>query len=293
MSNDFTVQRSAEQAARALDGARLVCVSAGAGMGVDSGLPDFRGPEGFWRAYPPYRALGLAFEDMANPAWFREDPFLAWGFYGHRLQLYRDTMPHAGFGILKEWIAQAPDGGVVVTANVDGHFQRAGIDERVIEEHHGSIHHLQCLGRCGIGVFAASGTRVSVDQDGRARGELPSCPACGALARPAILMFGDRDWDGRRSRAQAARVRQILGEVNPAQIVVIECGAGLTVPSMRRFSEQLAARGATLVRINPRDPAVPAGGISLACGALEGLRVIAETRLGGTGASSGAVPKPG
>ena len=39
---------------------------AGAGMGVDSGLPDYRGPEGFWRAYPPYRALGLRFEELAD-----------------------------------------------------------------------------------------------------------------------------------------------------------------------------------------------------------------------------------
>lgn len=273
------LQTAAERAATALADARLVCVSAGAGMGVDSGLPDFRGPEGFWRAYPPYRALGLAFEDMANPAWFRQDPSLAWGFYGHRLQLYRDTMPHAGFGILRAWMDQAPAGGVVVTANVDGHFQRAGIDECRIEEHHGSIHHLQCLDRCGIGIFSAREVQVHVDHDSvRALGELPSCPACGALARPAILMFGDREWDGRRSREQAARVRETLSHVDPAEVVVIECGAGLAIPSMRLFSERLAAAGATLVRINPRDPAVPAGGISLACGALEGLRAIEGAR---------------
>ena len=46
-------------------------VTAGAGMGVDSGLPDFRGTEGFWRSYPPLAELGLRFEEVANPAWFR------------------------------------------------------------------------------------------------------------------------------------------------------------------------------------------------------------------------------
>ena len=57
--------------------------TAGAGMGVDSGLPDFRGDKGFWKAYPAL--FGHSFSDMANPSWFDSDPRLAWGFYGHRL----------------------------------------------------------------------------------------------------------------------------------------------------------------------------------------------------------------
>ena len=47
------------RAAEAIRGAEALVFGAGAGMGVDSGLPDFRGPEGFWRAYPPFRKLGL------------------------------------------------------------------------------------------------------------------------------------------------------------------------------------------------------------------------------------------
>ena len=63
-------------------------------MGVDSGLPDFRGDQSSWRAYPPYKKLGLNFIEMANPEWFSRDPRLGWGFYGHRLNLYRTTSPH-------------------------------------------------------------------------------------------------------------------------------------------------------------------------------------------------------
>src|SRR5215468_9418889 len=93
-SDDFARARSA------IDGADALLIAAGAGMGVDSGLPDFRGPEGFWRAYPAYARLGLRFEALANPRWFERDPELAWGFYGHRLGLYRDTTPHEGFAAL-------------------------------------------------------------------------------------------------------------------------------------------------------------------------------------------------
>src|SRR5687767_9842489 len=84
------------RAAAAVRDADALLVTAGAGMGVDSGLPDFRGTEGFWRAYPAFARLGLRFEQLASPAWFARDPHLAWGFYGHRLNLYRATTPHAG-----------------------------------------------------------------------------------------------------------------------------------------------------------------------------------------------------
>jgi len=65
------------EAAEALNAAEALLITAGAGMGVDSGLPDFRGNQGFWRAYPAIAKLGLSFEQMANPAWFGKDPHLA------------------------------------------------------------------------------------------------------------------------------------------------------------------------------------------------------------------------
>jgi hypothetical protein len=73
-------------AARLIDQADALVIAAGAGIGVDSGLPDFRGAEGFWRAYPALGRAGLRFEEIASPAAFRADPELAWGFYGHRLK---------------------------------------------------------------------------------------------------------------------------------------------------------------------------------------------------------------
>ena len=88
------------QAAAAIRSADALLITAGAGMGVDSGLPDFRGNEGFWQAYPVAARLGLSFAEMANPLWFRNDPEMAWAFYGHRLNLYRQAQVPAGhYGI--------------------------------------------------------------------------------------------------------------------------------------------------------------------------------------------------
>src|SRR5271168_2192516 len=98
-----TIDRAIHRAAGLLGTADALLIGAGAGMGVDSGLPDFRGSQGFWRAYPLYEKLGLDFASMANPRWFDEDPTFAWGFYGHRLELYRRTAPHRGFAVLARW----------------------------------------------------------------------------------------------------------------------------------------------------------------------------------------------
>jgi len=62
-------------------------------------LPDFRGDAGFWSTYPALRAQSMSFQDMANGSLFLSRPDLAWGFYGHRLDLYRRVQPHRGFDI--------------------------------------------------------------------------------------------------------------------------------------------------------------------------------------------------
>ena len=139
-----------EKAKRLLNEADAILITAGAGMGVDSGLPDFRGTKGFWKAYPPIAKLGLDFADMANPKWFDINPQLAWAFYGHRLNLYTDTTPHDGFKMLLELVKTKNDNYFIFTSNVDGQFQKAGFAQDKIYEVHGSIHHLQCTKNCII-----------------------------------------------------------------------------------------------------------------------------------------------
>jgi NAD-dependent SIR2 family protein deacetylase len=264
------------QAADIIAGAEALLVSAGAGMGVDSGLPDFRGSQGFWNAYPPYKKLGLNFYDLANPEWFARDPELAWGFYGHRLDLYRQTVPHPGYALLLKWAAAKPGGYFVFTSNVDGQFQKAGFPEARIHECHGSILHLQCAAGCPGPVWPVGDRAVAVDEATmRARPPLPDCPFCGRLARPNVLMFGDWGWQPQRSQAQARRLRDWLEATEGIKLAVIECGAGTAVPSVRRMSEQLLARpGTRLVRINPREADMPSGQVGLAGGALAVLEEI-------------------
>lgn len=273
------------RAADAIASADALLITAGAGMGVDSGMPDFRGPEGFWRAYPPYRELGLRFEEMANPRWFAVDPALAWGFYGHRMNLYRETKPHAGFDVLRRWSEQKPHGAFVFTSNVDCHFQLAGFPRDRLVECHGTLEYFQCVTGCGAPLFPSEGVRVQVDPvTFRASEPLPKCPRCGGLARPNILMFGDMAWDSAVTDAQEQRMLAWLAKVSAAdaRLAVIEMGAGTAVPTVRMASERVVRRyeKGTLIRINVREPQVPAGHIGIAQGALAALTAIDQLVAG-------------
>jgi NAD-dependent SIR2 family protein deacetylase len=281
MSRQDTRDDALDRAAKAIRSAEAILIGAGAGMGVDSGLPDFRGSQGFWNAYPPYAKLGLDFVSLANPRWFASDPALAWGFYGHRMMLYRRTEPHAGFSVFHRWASRMPGGGFVLTSNVDGHFQHAGFSPDQVYEVHGAIRAMQCLGQCGVGIFPADAYSVDVDPETmRAKSPLPSCPRCGQMARPNILMFGDWGWDSSHSEAQEARLSAWLSSLHGSSLVIVECGAGTAIPTVRLACERIAERqGGTLIRINPRESMVPSGHISLPQGALEALAAIDE-RLG-------------
>lgn len=263
-----------EKAAAVISSAEALIVTAGAGMGVDSGLPDFRGDHGFWNAYPMYRRLGLSFIQAANPEHFERDPAFGWGFYGHRANLYRTTVPHGGFQLIRNWLVKFNLPHFVVTSNVDGQFQKAGFGEESILEVHGSIHHLQCLSPCSDGIWE-NHEAVPVDFETMKAGYIPKCRRCGGVARPNILMFNDFSWLSVRTRAQERAYDEFLTDHRGARMVVLEMGAGTAIPTIRFMGESLAHTGqATLIRINPREAQAPAGAISISAGALAGLEAI-------------------
>jgi len=268
------------KAKETIKNADALIITAGAGMGVDSGLPDFRGNSGFWKEYPTISHLGFSFSEMANPRWFEENPKLAWAFYGHRYNLYNEINPHLGFHKLLELGKKMKLGYFVFTSNVDGQFQKAGFSNDFIEEVHGSINYLQCSVPCTSEIWKAKDLHVEINAElFEAQEPLPKCPKCGAIARPNILMFGDWSWLSQRSEKQNSNFyywQQNLKK-NNAKLVIIEIGAGRAVPTVRIKSRHLAQEfNATLIRINPRDYQILGNvkGIEIATGALEGIELL-------------------
>ena len=297
-----TTQTDLQYAAQLIVDADALVIAAGAGIGVDSGLPDFRGSAGFWQAYPALAKANLDFAQVASPQTFADDPSLAWGFYGHRLALYRQTVPHAGFNILRHWAERMPLGARVFTSNVDGQFQKAGFPEEDIHECHGSIHHLQCTSECKSGVWRAEDFVPTVDVEAcRLLNDPPRCPECGALARPNILMFNDWHWKPQRSASQARAEAKWLDTVGEsrARIVVIEIGAGTAIPSVRHFSHRIIHEfGGRLVRINPQEHSVPTSmdvGLpgSAACTLMDLKKVLSLSAAGGVDREIAKMPDRG
>ncbi|KAA0258169.1 NAD-dependent deacetylase [Deferribacter autotrophicus] len=261
-------------AANAIKQAQCMIITAGAGIGVDSGLPDFRGEKGFWKAYPMYERLGLSFVQCANPVHFEKDPAFGWGFYGHRLEMYRNTTPHKGFHLMLEWIEKFEMDYFVVTSNVDGQFQKAGFSEDKIYEIHGSIHHLQCVKPCTMAIWKNK-EHVEIDYDTMRAKNIPKCKFCGDVARPNILMFGDYSWIADRSHTQSIKYETFMENNKDKNFVVIEIGAGTAIPSIRYTSERIGRHyNATVIRINPREPQINKPHISIAEGGLKALTEI-------------------
>jgi NAD-dependent SIR2 family protein deacetylase len=267
-------QENIQTAARWIGEADGLLITAGAGMGVDSGLPDFRGREGFWRVYPPLEHLGLRFEEIASPEVMRRMPRICWGFYGHRLALYRRIEPHAGFHILRRWAESMAHGLFVFTSNVDGQFQKAGYPEECVMEYHGSLHHLQCANH----VWPADDFQPEVDMATcKLLNTIPRCPYCNETARPNILMFNDSGWIDERAALQESRLRDWLDRTEKR--VIVEMGAGKAIPTVRRFSER---HGPRAIRINPVDFKIaPYLGVGIQGGAVEVLRAIDAVSGGG------------
>ena len=156
--------------------AARVVVLTGAGISAESGVPTFRGAGGLWKTFRP--------EDLATPDAFARDPRLVWEWYGWRRELVGRCEPNAAHHALAA-AARRDDGFRIVTQNVDGLHGIAARDDRGrIVELHGSLFHTRCT-RCD---------ESWVDRqpvDATSLSTLPHCAACGAVARPGVVWFGE------------------------------------------------------------------------------------------------------
>jgi NAD-dependent deacetylase len=194
MSTDWIPEADPDAVERArmlLDAATAVGVLTGAGMSTDSGIPDFRGPQGVWTKNPKA-------EQTSNIEYYVRDPEvrrLAW--QGRMAWLEHPRLPNAGHTALVE-LERRGVLHTLVTQNVDGLHQAAGTDPAKVVEVHGTIHETACLS-CGVrGPIIETLDRVRAGEDD------PVCLECGGMLKSATVSFGQSLDPGDLLRAEQA-----------------------------------------------------------------------------------------
>lgn len=196
----------------------------GAGISTESGIPDFRGPSGLWKRTSP-----TAYRDFLN------DPEARARYWERRRERYPELkakQPNLGHASL----SQLMDAGyldLVITQNIDGLHQKAGISDQRIIELHGSSHKIRCLS-CRR-VFPAESDEIDHTA------EIPACPRCGGILKEATISFGEAlvEEDLRRALSIAE---------NAGTMLVV--GSSLTVNPASRVPLVAARNGATVAIIN-------------------------------------------
>jgi len=222
-------------------GGKVVALT-GAGISAESGIPTFRGKEGYWvvgsRNYMP--------QEMATLEMFERAPEEVWRWYLFRFGTCKDARPNAGHAALVSLERALRERFTLVTQNIDGLHRRAG-SERVFCIH-GDAAYVRCAAACGLGVVDLPPGLVP-------RGDGPitaaerkalTCPRCGGWLRPHVLWF-DEYYDEESYRMDSA-----LRAAGAADLLLVVGTSGATNLPMQ-IGRLVFHRGAALVDVNPEE----------------------------------------
>lgn len=225
-----------DDAAALLRSARHIAVLTGAGVSSESGVPTFRDAlDGLWSQFDPTQ--------LATPEAFADNPALVWAFYQFRRRILRPAQPNAGHHALAA-LEQRSAHFTLITQNVDDLHERAG--SRNVVRLHGRIDANRCAANC-----LGNPTPIEVDVTDRDEDDLtampPTCPHCGAFARPDVVWFGEVL---PRSALEAA-----FTAASTCSVMLIVGTSGMVSPASE-LPGVARQGGAVLIEVNPQQTAL-------------------------------------
>jgi NAD-dependent deacetylase len=209
-----------------------VLVLTGAGVSAESGIPTFRGEDGYWRNLNPAK--------LATSEAFERDPKLVWEWYRERRRRIRNAQPNPAHKAIAK-LAQQANEFLLVTQNVDDLHARAGSPKEKMVQSHGDIFVTRCS-QCDF-------RRHDYEQEHEHESEdidLPECPRCEGLMRPGVVWFGEQlPWD------ELQRVENYL-EAGPCDFVIV-VGTTATFGYIIDWALRASRDVGELVEVNPEE----------------------------------------
>ncbi len=222
---------------------KQLVILTGAGISAESGIPTFRGPEGYWtvgsREYRP--------EEMATLQMFRSNPDDVWQWYLYRLGICRRATPNAGHRAVAQIEELLQDRFTLITQNVDGLHRRAGNSSSRTYQIHGNINFMRCSAECTHDIFPIpsrlqpKSKHEPLTDDDR---EALRCPSCGRITRPHVLWF-DEYYDEAHYRYNSS-----INAAESAEILLVVGTSGATNLPMQ-VGGIVARRGSLIIDVNP------------------------------------------
>jgi len=214
----------------------------GAGISAESGIPTFRGSEGYWvvgsRNYMP--------EEMATRRMFTAHPDEVWRWYLYRFGMCRHALPNPAHAALVQLEVALGERFRLVTQNIDGLHRRAGSSVERTYCIHGDSAYVRCSHECGRGLMPLPAVQIpslDVEFTEAMRNQL-KCEHCGAWLRPHVLWF-DEYYDEENYHADSAMRAAAQADV----LLVIGTSGATNLPM--QLATLCARRGATIIDINP------------------------------------------
>ncbi len=221
---------------------KKVTIMTGAGISAESGIPTFRGPEGYWtfgsREYHP--------QEMATFKMFSQYPEEVWRWYLYRLGVCANAVPNDGHYALVDMEELLKSRFTLITQNIDGLHLRAGSSPEKTMQIHGHVASMRCALECTTDVFP-----IPKEVPGKTKDDpftetdrhYLKCPLCGARSRPHVLLFDESYNEHHYHFYSAIRAAQ-----KTDLLIIVGTSGATNLPN--QVADQVFNAGGVIVDIN-------------------------------------------
>jgi NAD-dependent deacetylase len=251
----------------------LLTVMTGAGVSAESGIPTFRGPEGYWtvgsRVYQP--------QEISTNVMLKSKPEEVWMWFLYRRGVCKAAHPNLGHTAIVELERLLGDRFILITQNIDGLHSRAGNSPARTYKIHGDLGFMRCMAECHSRIYPIPESIPAKERGGHLTAEellLLHCPVCGGMSRPHVLLW-DEYYDEELYRAVSA----LEAADNAAVLIVVGTTGSTNLPN--QIVDRFMRRGGLMIDINIESNifatrAMRSGGYSLRVSSAKALPLIVE-----------------